>query len=67
MTKYQRITLVISKKLQEFDGNVQEGSTVYDSLKPTRCRYVRICPVSWSEKVALRAELYGYEAGTKIV
>lgn len=27
------------------------------------CRYVQIHSVSWAEKIALRVELYGYEAG----
>ena len=38
---------------------------MYEPLGPIRCRYVRIYPLSWSEKVALRTELYGYESGKR--
>ena len=46
------------------EGNVQEGSTVFESLKPVECYFVgAVNPFIWSEKIALTVELYGYEAG----
>ena len=36
---------------------------MYDVLDPTRCRYLRVQTLGWSEKVSLRVELYGYKEG----
>ena len=36
---------------------------MYEVLDPTRCRYVRVQTLGWSEKVSLRVELYGYKEG----
>lgn len=54
------------KLLQEFQANTVEGSSMFESINTTICRFVRIYPLSWSGKVALRVELYGYEAGKEI-
>ena len=54
----------LSWNFQEFLGNANEGYTIYHSISPSAyCRYVQIRPVSWADKIALRVELYGYEAG----
>ncbi|XP_073237675.1 discoidin-1 subunit A-like [Porites lutea] len=34
---------------------------MYEVLDPTRCRYLRVQALGWSEKVSLRVELYGYK------
>ena len=54
------------KLLQEFEANTVEGSSMFKSINSTICRFVKIYPLSWSGKVALRVELYGYEAGKEI-
>ena len=36
---------------------------MYEVLDPTRCRYLRVQALGWSEKVSLRVELYGYKEG----
>ena len=36
---------------------------MYEVLNPTRCRYLRVQALGWSEKVSLRVELYGYKEG----
>ena len=42
----------------------KDAQAMFHSLSTTAyCRYVQIHPVSWAEKIALRVELYGYEAG----
>ncbi len=50
--------------LQEFVSVDNDAQTMFHTLSPSAyCRYVQIHPVSWVEKIALRVELYGYEAG----
>ena len=50
--------------LQEFVSVDNKAQTMFHTLSPRAyCRYVQINPVSWVEKIALRVELYGYEAG----
>ena len=51
--------------LQEFTANVEKGSTAFNPIKPTRCRYVKIFPLRWVNGIALRVELYGYDAGNE--
>ncbi|XP_030845647.1 retinoschisin-like [Strongylocentrotus purpuratus] len=43
-----------------FAGNSDTDTVVYNALpQPKVCRYVRLLPVDWFSKIALRMELYG--------
>ncbi|XP_078342156.1 uncharacterized protein LOC144627995 isoform X2 [Oculina patagonica] len=51
------------KTPKEFVSVDNDAQTMFHTLSPSAyCRYVQIHPVSWVEKIALRVELYGYEA-----
>ena len=50
--------------LQEFVTVDKAAQAMFHSISTTAyCRYVQIYPVSWVDKIALRVELYGHEAG----
>lgn len=46
------------------DGNTDQDTVVSNELpQPLVTQYIRINPKTWNEQIALRMELYGFDAG----
>ncbi|XP_032239507.2 thioredoxin domain-containing protein 3 homolog isoform X3 [Nematostella vectensis] len=51
------------KEQQVFEGNSDQDTVVINDLvQPLLTQHIRICPKTWNEQIALRAEFYGVDA-----
>ena len=54
----------MSSPLQVFEGNSDQETVVSHELtQPVITQFIRVNPKTWNEQIALRAELYGFDAG----
>ena len=55
----------MSSPLQVFEGNSDQETVVSHELtQPVITQFIRVNPKTWNEQIALRAELYGFDAGS---
>lgn len=55
----------MSSPLQVFEGNSdQETVVTHELTQPVITQFIRVNPKTWNEQIALRAELYGFDAGS---
>ena len=55
----------MTSPLQVFEGNSdQETVVTHELTQPVITQFIRVNPKTWNEQIALRAELYGFDAGS---